>query len=217
MTEQDDDAVVERFPPTSGRVSGILGLVTAGIVLVLAVSAWDTGTALGVAIVAVLGAVLVWVALLRPALWATGRDLVMRGMFHTDRVPLAAIDRVVVTQVLTVTVGERKLVSPAVGYSLRQMTKGRMRARAGIEQPHLESLETADPQSAAPLESRVQQAFVESRIVHLARSARDRSGIRPGSPEQEALAHDVRRTWAWPELAAVALLVVAFLLWFVLH
>jgi hypothetical protein len=97
MTEQDDDAVVERFPPTSGRVSGILGLVTAGIVLVLAVSAWDTGTALGVAIVAVLGAVLVWGALLRPALWATGRDLVMRGMFHTDRVPLAAIDRVVVT------------------------------------------------------------------------------------------------------------------------
>ncbi|MDF1603887.1 hypothetical protein [Nocardioides sp. YIM 152315] len=217
MSDQDDDAVVERFQPTSGRISGVLGLIVAGVVIVLALAAWDAGTALGVAIVAVLGAVLVWAALLRPALWVTRRDLVMRGMFHTDRVPLAAIDRVRVTQVLTVVVGERRMVSPVVGYSLRQLTKARIQTRGGIEQPHLEPLEAKDPQSGAPLESAVHQAFVESRIDHLARTARDQSGIRPGSPEQHALAHDVRRTWALPELAAAGLFVVAFVVWLALH
>ena len=43
------------------------------MVLILAVLGWDTGTPLGVAIVAVLGAVLVWAAMLRPALWMTSR------------------------------------------------------------------------------------------------------------------------------------------------
>ncbi|MFC7495087.1 MULTISPECIES: hypothetical protein [unclassified Nocardioides] len=210
MTEQDDDAVVERFQPTSGRLSGFLGLLLAGVVLVLAVYAWDGGTPLGIAIAALLGGVLVWAALLRPALWATRRDLVMRGMFHTDRVPLAAIDRVVVTQVLTVVVGERKLISPVVGYSLRQLTKGRARIRAAAE-------EAPDPQSAAPPETRFQQAFAESRITHLAGAARESAGIRQGSPEQQALAADVRRTWAVPELTAAALLVVAFVVWLFVH
>ncbi|MBB3041599.1 hypothetical protein [Nocardioides soli] len=217
MTEQTGDRVVERFQPTSGRFSGILGLVTAGVVLVLAVIGRDSGTALGVAIVAVLGAVLVWAALLRPALWVTERDLVMRGMFHTDRVPLAAIDRVQVRQVLTVTVGERALVSPVVGYSLRHLTKNRVQPRGGIEQPRLDALEPRDPVSDAPLESSVHQAFVESRIAHLAKSARERAGLRQGSPELQVLAAHVRRTWAWPEIGASVALVVAFVVWLVVH
>lgn len=205
MTEQADDRVVERFRPTSGRLSGVLGLVTAGVVLVLAVLGWDGGATLGVMIVAVLGAVLVWAALLRPALWATGRDLVMRGMFHTDRVPLAAIDRVRVTQVLTVSVGERSLVSPVVGYSLRRMTKNRF-------QPP-DRMEPTGPAGGAPPEAREHQAFVESRIVHLASTAREQAGVRPGSAEQRALADDVRRSWAWPEIAACLALAAAFAVW----
>jgi hypothetical protein len=221
VPEQQDDpadeAVVERFQATSGRISGVLGLLTAGAVIVLALTAWDAGTALGVAIVAVLGALLVWVALLRPALWVTSRDLVMRGMFHTDRVPLAAISRVRVTQVLTVTVGERSMVSPVVGYSLRQMTKGRLQARGGLEQPHLGGLEAPESETSRPPESQVHQAFVETRIEHLARSARDRAGLRPGSPEQLALAADVRRTWAWPWIGSSVALLLAFVVWLLVH
>ena len=65
----------------------------------------------------------------RPAVWVTRDALVLRGMFHTDRVPLAAIDKVVVTQVLAVSAGGRRFVSPAIGYSIRQTVKSR-RARS---------------------------------------------------------------------------------------
>lgn len=196
-----DDPVVERFAPTSGRISGIVGLLTAGVVLILAVLGWDTGTPLGVAIIAVLGAVLVWVAMLRPALWTTSRDLVIRGMFGTHRIPLAAIDTVVVTQVLAVKVGGRRFVSPVIGYTVRQTVKGKMRGAA------------ASPTGAGPAAVHDHQAFVEARIAYAAQDARDRLGIRKGSPEQQALAADVRHTWAWPEIGACALLVLAFVAW----
>lgn len=204
--QHDDDAVVvERFRPTSGRFSGLLGLGTAGLVLVLALVG-GSREAFVVAVGAALGGVLVWAALLRPALWATRRDLVMRGMFHTDRLPLAAIDRVRVSQVLTVVAGDRRMVSPVVGYTLRQTVKTRARS-GGIEQPNLGGLEpppvAADGARAVAGEH---QAFVESRIEHLATTARDLAGIRPGSAEQRALADDVRRTWAWPEIGAVVVL-----------
>lgn len=197
-----DEAVVERFAPTSGRISGIVGLATAGVILVLALIAGETGTPLGVAIVAVLAGLLIWAALLRPALWVTSRDLVLRGMFSTQRVPLAAIDSVVVTQVLVAKAGEHRYVSPVIGYTVRQTIKSKARDGRG-------------PTSSAPSATNDHQAFVEARIAFLAQDARDRLGIRKGSPEQQALAADVRRSWAWPELGGCGALVLAFLVWLV--
>jgi hypothetical protein len=127
---------------------------------------------------------------------------VLRGMFSTQHVPLAAIDTVVVSQVLAAKVGDRRYVSPVIGYTVRQTLKARSRDGLG-------------PSSSAPAASNEHQAFVEARIAALAEDARDRLGIRKGSPEQQALAADVRRTWAWPELAGCAALVVAFLVWLV--
>ena len=201
--QADDTTVVERFPPTSGRVSGVVGLITAGVVLTLALLPWDAGTPLGVAIVAVLGALLVWAALLRPALWVTSRDLVLRGMFSTRRVPLAAIDSVVVTQVLAVKVGDQRYVSPVIGYTVRQTVKAKVR-------------DGQTPGVAAPSPAQEHQAFVATRIDYLAQDARDRQGIRSGSPEQQALADGVRRTWAWPEIGAGVALAVAFVVWLLL-
>lgn len=220
MSEQDqgpfDDTVVERVQSTNGRVSGALGLAVAGAVLVLAALTRDAGLPLGVGIVAALGAVLVWASMLRPAVWTTGHDLVLRGMFSTYRVPLAAIERVEVAQVLMVTAGGRRFASPVVGYSARQLMKGR-RQRAGqtggvfsFERPAFAEPEVANP---APPEASSHQAFVEARLNHLAQDARDRRGIRSGSPEQAALAADIRRTWAWPELIACGVLVVAYVVW----
>ena len=202
MTDPARDVVVERFAPTSGRISGIVGLITAGVVLILALLGWDTGTPLGVAIVAVLGGVLVWAAMLRPALWTTGSDLVIRGMFSTSWVPLAAIDRVVVTQVLAVKVGDRRFVSPVIGYTVRQTMRSKVR-------------DAQAPNSSGAGPTQEHQAFVEARITYVAQDTRDRLGIRKGSPEQQALAAGVRHTWAWPELAACALLVLAFVVWLV--
>lgn len=197
MTDQDQDAVVERFPATSGRFGGVLGLVLVAVFLTLSVLAWDPGTPLGIAILSVLGAVLIWAVLLRPAVWITTRDLVLRSIFTTTRIPLAAIDDVIVTQVLAIRVGERRYTSPAIGYTVRQNTKLRLR---GSSVP-------------PPSETSVPQAFVESRIRHLAQDTRERTGVRAGSPEQAALAADVRRSWAWPELGAVALLALGWVVW----
>ncbi|GAA4734917.1 hypothetical protein GCM10023350_18300 [Nocardioides endophyticus] len=203
MTDPDSDTVVERFAPTSGRISGVAGLITAGVVLILALLGWDTGTPLGVAIVALLGALMVWAAMLRPALWTTGNDLVMRGMLGTHWVPLAAIDTVIVTQVLAVKVGDRRFVSPVIGYTVRQTVKSKAR-------------DARSPSGSAPAPTQEHQAFVEARIAYVAQDARDRLGIRKGSPEQQALAAGVRHTWAWPELVATALLVLAFAVWVIL-
>jgi hypothetical protein len=208
MTQHDTDAVVERFPPTNGRFSGILGLVTAAVILTLALVAGDTGRPLGVAIGAVLGALLCWAALLRPAVWVTQRDLVLRAMFHTDLIPLAAIDQVVVTQVLAVGAGGKRYVSPTVGYSARQTVVSKR-----VRRLH-------DPQSevVAPPPLRITnspQMFVEERIRHLAQARRDQLGIEKGSPDQAAVAADVRRTYAWPEIAGTAVCVVAFVVWLI--
>ncbi|WP_028642638.1 hypothetical protein [Nocardioides sp. URHA0020] len=190
MTEpdptRDDTAVVERFAPTSGRLTGVLGLVTAGVVFAIAVFDWDTGTPLGVAIVALLGALLVWMALLRPALWATHQYLAMRGITRTEWIPLVAIERVVITQMLAIGTGDKRYLSPVIGHTARTAVKGRFGASAPkVEYSH--------------------QQLVETRINQLAREARERHDPDPG----------VRRTWAWPELAGCALLVLAFAVWLV--
>jgi hypothetical protein len=202
MSEQDDDVVdtvVERFQPTSGRLSGYLGLATAAFVLVLLAFEWSSGTPLGVAIVTLFGAVLVWAAMLRPAVWITRRDLVLRGMFQTDRIPLAAVEKVVVTQVLAVFAGGQRYVSPVVGYTVRQSVKARLQRRDEIEARH----GAGDSH----------QLFVQARIDAFAQDARDRAGVRPGSAEQQALADGVRREWAWLELGAAGVLVLAFVVW----
>ena len=64
--------------------------------------------------------VVVWCAMLRPRLWVTTSDVVMRNMFSTVRVPLAAIEQITVRQVVAVRAGDKRYVSPAVGKSWRQ-------------------------------------------------------------------------------------------------
>jgi Flp pilus assembly protein TadB len=186
-------AKVQQFQPTNGRASGYLGLACAAVVLVLALAARSTGQPLGVAILAVLGALLVWVILLRPAVWTTERDLVMRSMFHTDTIPLRSIERVAVGQVLAVFAAGRRFVSAAIGYSTRQTVRMRTEARTG----------RGTPRTAAD----TYQVFVEERLVHLAQEDRDRYADGETAP---------RRSIAWPEIAGIAVLVVAFLVWLAL-
>lgn len=187
-----NETSVERFHATNGRASGYAGLACAGALLVLSIAAWDAGTPLGIAIAAALGGVLVWAVMLRPAVWATRDELVMRNIFHTDHIPLGRVDKVAVGQVLAVSVAGKRYISPVIGYSARQTIRQRAAQRTGAQ---------TRPMSAAD----TYQVFVEERITHLAREHRDLHG----RPE-----HEVRRTWAWPELAGVAVLAAALLAWF---
>ena len=101
----DDDAIVEQFAPQRRHALAVLGgLVVAGH--------RRSAGALDRTTVAARGRVAArsWAACssgraLRPArrCWSSGSDLVLRNMLSTIDIPLAAIDEVVVRQVLAVT------------------------------------------------------------------------------------------------------------------
>ncbi len=189
------DEAVERFRPTSGRILGLVALGLAAFVIAVGILDRSQGFPLPVVLAAVVFAILVWSSMLRPRVWATREHLVMRNMVDTAWVPLAAIEQVVVRQVLAVRAGERRYVSPAIGRSWRQTLK-------------------SNKSTATALDS--YPVFVEERISKLADDARAQRGIARLSDEQVALAADVRRDWAWPEIVGLAVSGVAFvasLLW----
>ena len=180
---------VEEFHPTSGRVQGVIAVIAAAGLVVIGLRDVDNGFPAPLIAVCLLLGVLAWASMLRPRVWATSDDLVMRNMLHTVRIPLAAIQTVVVRQVLAVGVAEGRYVSPAIGQSARQTARAERGGRK------------------SPTES--YQVFVEERIGQLADTARSELGVEKHSEEQVALAAGVRRSWAWPEIAALVAGVIA--------
>ncbi len=187
--------VVEDFPPSSGRITGVLGLGICVAIVVFGVVELDQGFPPAVVWTALFSAVLFWVATLRPRVRVTGSELRLRNMLTNISVPLASIEQIVVGQVLAVRVGERRYLSPAVGKSWRQSLKQDRARKPGVDAPY--------------------PVLVEERLQHLAEEARIREGITLMSDEQLALAKGVRREWAWPEIALLSFtalgLVVALL------
>lgn len=187
--------VVERFRPTSGRLTGALGLVVAGVVLLVGVVERDRGFPLWLIAAAVLAAVLVWTSMLRPGLWATREHLVMRNMLETVTIPLAAIESYNVRQVLVVLAGDRRHVSTVLGRSWRNVALGNRRVRPGADGTLPTELPYVD--------------WAQERLGQLIDDARAAAGVRVGSPEQVALGAAVRREPAWLPIAAVAASVAA--------
>jgi hypothetical protein len=108
-------------------------------------------------------------------------------MFSDLTVPLAAISEMRVGRLFEVTVGDRRLVSPAVGRSLRRTVRRPPRNPAKIY---------AD--------------LVEDQTHARMDAARERAGVTIGSPAQRELAAGVRRTWAWPEIVVALVVLVVF-------
>ncbi|SEC58419.1 hypothetical protein SAMN04489844_2571 [Nocardioides exalbidus] len=186
------DEVVQRFHATSGRLTGWLTVVVAGVLVVAGVAYLDDGFPAWVAAGALLVGVLAWAAMLRPALWVTREHLVMQNMLETVHVRLAAVEEMAVRQVLAVRAGDRRLVSTVVGRTWRKALLSRRRAdeHDGV----VDDMPYAD--------------FVENRVHELVDAARARAGVRAGSKEQLALPDAVRRE---PAMLPVALVVAAVL------
>ena len=196
-----DSQVEEKFAPNGGQVTGVLGLLVVATFVGVWVSDRDR-VPLWVLAVALLVGVLIWSTMLRPRVWVEPGTLVLRNMLDTTRIPLAAVEEVAVRQVMAVRVGERRFVSPGVGRSLRQAMKGSAAHRVRAELPGLQGLAA---EAAAVVEpGMVYGDYVELRLRDLATEDRSRRGIRLGSPELDALAGQVDRTRAWPEIVAVA-------------
>lgn len=188
---------VERFHPTSGRVTAVLVLVLAGVVVVAGTA--DPGS-VGLPVItgAVLAAVLAWASMLRPALWATRDHLVMRNMLETVHVPLAAVEQLAVRQVLALKAGEKRYVSTVVGRPLR---KAMRTGRGGRNAP-------ADDTAPAP--GLPYADFVEQRLHELMEEARTKAGVHSLSDEQLALAAGVRREPAWLPIGLTVVAALAF-------
>jgi hypothetical protein len=167
----------------------VLVLILAGAVALVAVADPGDGVPAFVVAAAVLVAVLAWAVMLRPALWATADHLVLRNAFETIRVPLAAVERTVVSRVTAIQVGEKRYVSTVVHRTLRALVRGPGQPTRTGEAHYAD--------------------FVEERVSQLAAEARERHGVRLYGDDQLALARDVRRRPAWLEIVLVALAVVA--------
>lgn len=202
--QHDDDAVVEHFHPTSGRVTGWMAVVLATVLVVAGLAYVDEGFPLWVVAVGLLIGVLAWAVMLRPALWATDEHLVMRNLAETVHIRLAAVEEMAIRQVLAVRAADRRFVSTVVGRTWRKTLQSRHRP-GGL----------ADEAAMAPTEGMHYADFVENRLYDLVDKARTRADIRAGSHEQLALPDAVRREPAWLPItlivATVVLLVVTLL------
>jgi len=179
--DTSDPGYTESFPPTSGRVMGVAAVGLCALVLVYALFDGDDGFEAPVAWAAAFAGVLSYAALLRPAVRVESGALVLRNMLDTNEIPLAAIQEVAVRQVLAVRTDDKRYVSPAIGTSF---------------------LRTIRPRSAdSGAVGLTYPDYVRDRILHLADGARRRGG-------SEDLV--TRRTWAWPEIVALALTGIGF-------
>jgi len=191
--QDDHDAVVERFEPTSGRVTGWTTVVLTAVLAVAGLAYADDGFPLWVAAAGLLVGVLAWAAMLRPALWVTSEHLVMQNLAETLHIRLAAVEEMAVRQVLVVRADDRRFVSTVVGRTWRKALTSRHRP-GGL----------ADDAALAPTEGMHYADFVENRLYDLVEKARTRVGVRPGSKEQLALPDAVRREPAWLPLGLIA-------------
>ncbi len=203
--QDDHDAVVERFEPTSGRVTGWMTIVLAAVLVVAGVAYADDGFPLWVTAAGLLVGVLAWAAMIRPALWATHDHLVMRNLVETVHIRLAAVEEMAIRQVLAVRAGDERFVSTVVGRTWRKTLQSRHRP-GGIDTGEV----------VAPTEGMHYADFVENRLHDLVDKARSRAGVRAGSQEQLALPDAVRREPAGLPIAllagAVVVLVVSLFL-----
>lgn len=198
--QDDGEAVVERFQPTSGRLSGWSAVALSATLVVAAVVYRDQGFPAWVGAAALLVGVLAWASMLRPALWATEEHLVMRNLGETVRIRLAAVEELAVRQVLAVRAGDRRLVSTVLGRTWRKTATSRR-----------------DPSAAEGTREGMNYAdWAEQRLRELVDAARERAGVTVGSEEQRAIPDAVRREPALVPLAligaAAVLLVVSFFL-----
>ena len=169
--QDDHDAVVERFEPTSGQVTGWMPIGLAAVLAVPGVVSAAEGLPLWVAATGLLVAVLAWAAMIRPALWATHEHLVMRNLVETVHIRLAAVEEMAIRQVLAVRVGERRFVSTVVGRTWRKTLQSRHRP-GGL----------ADKEAVAPTEG-----------LHYARLARAAGPFRRRTPGAGVAAHRAHR------------------------
>lgn len=201
MTEGEGDRT---FRPTSGTFLGWVGIGLA--VVGIADAIFDDRSLGGVrfALGAAIFGLLVWCFMLRPRVVIGARDLELRNPFLTWYVPLASVRKVAVRAVTRVHTDERRFDGVAVGRPARSLTRSRPARRGSIGLPGLGSSRYTEDADAnrmprGQLDANMTADFVVEQILYAADRAR----------EAEPDPRPPRRSWAWVELGALAVLLVA--------
>ena len=169
------EETLEWFKPTSGRITGVLARPRGRPwLVVLAVLDRDQAHALPLALGAVFVGVIAWATMLRPGLAVSPTTLVLRNMLETVHVPLAAIEEMVVRQVLAVRAGGPSL---RLAGDREVLAQGADRGQGGGR---------AEPGPPSRRSSRSYADFVEARVRHRATRPAPVRGCAVGSPEQLA-------------------------------
>ncbi|RNM13525.1 hypothetical protein EFL26_10955 [Nocardioides pocheonensis] len=191
------------FRPTSGTALGWTGVVlaAASVVDVLVDGHGLGGVRFGLG--AAIFGLLVWCFMLRPRLVIRSADLELRNPFLSWHVPLVTVRRVAVRAVTRVWTDDRRFDGVAVGRPARSLRHARPSTRDTIGLPGLGGSRISTPVEATrpqkgQLDPDMTADFVVEQILFAADQARERSQP-SGTPT---------RSWAWPELGLLLVLVV---------
>jgi len=175
---------VERFKATSGIFAGYTGLAFTVAIVGYVLFNVHTVTGLRLALGMTLFGLVTWVTQLRPRAAAYPNHLLLKNSVRDVAIPLALIDEVTVRQTLDVWVGEKRYVCLSIGTSARRGFKSR---------------------KSSPASSQTDMSYeslVVTRIRELVETAKKAAG--------EPVAAEARYDYAWPEIIALVVTGVAF-------
>lgn len=210
--EGDD---VRSFRPTSGTAVGWAGVVLAAAALVDVLVDGHTRSGARFGLGAAIFGVLIWCFMLRPRVVIRPAELELRNPFGSWHVPLASVRRVAVRAVTRVYTDERRFDGVAVGRPARSLARGRPARQDTIGVPGFGASRLTQPAESTrlpkgQLDADMTADFVVEQILYAADRAR------AASPASEAGPHapsgTPARTWAWPELVLLVVLVVGLVL-----
>lgn len=179
----------QRYGPTTGAVSGWMGLVMSVLSAVLLLLHPTTGQvrgALGLGI----AAMLIWCYVLRPrVIIREPSTLLLRNAFSTWNVPLAAISRIQIKAITRVSLGDQSYDGLGVGRRVTVMLRGGSGAAPNRQFMKREPAKT--PEGIADL------------VIEQVLAAADRA------KETGQRTEPVRRSWARVELVLLGAMVLA--------
>lgn len=134
---------VQRYGPTSGTVTGVVGLASCAVVVGAVVVGGLSPTSVRVGLAGLALAVLIWAYLLRPSIVVEpdGHTLLLRNPLVSHRIPIAVVKSVVVRAITTVrTHDDDRFDAVAVGYPLRKIARGHATEGAGRDRIEVQTL-----------------------------------------------------------------------------
>jgi hypothetical protein len=207
-TSDDHLRPVERFKPTGGQFLGYAGIAAAAVAVGYVALYVHTMTGLRVAIGAVFFGLVTWVTQVRPRATAYPRHVVLKNSVRDAYVPFVLVDEVAIGQTLNVWVGDQRFVCIGIGQSIREDLRARRRKEditGGGSR--LTQLSLMAERASTDERAMSYQTFVVTRLEELVEKAKKEAGNdEPHTPARHVI--------AWPEIAALAVAGLAFVVSF---